>query len=468
MNLIWQLAVCLPLCLTACHPTETRCSPAQPLLVTAMNLASPADLTAVLTRLEAWYAQHVPAVHATLRPGVTEAELDAFEARNDLRLPQAFRTLYRWHDGQDWSVGGVLGLSFMPLNEVEWTRQMWREIAEGETADMNISIYTVSHPTGAIREQYAQRDLLPFLSDGGGNHVALDLAPDVRGRAGQVITTGRDETHRYVLASDLEGFLREYLARLEVGQVTVEKLPGYEGEMWGIRLHDEAGPREDGYYRLADLYPGFGASPARVVQPHPQENDPMPLERSLDRLDAWLAEHYPDLLASLKPGADEADLQAAERRLGRPLPEEVKVFYRRHRAWGKLFGATSIPVGELGRADPEEFGSPDAPGNVVPFNPYPRPTTARDWLPLWQAEQGFIGVNLARYGEVLTFGKAARPRYVLAENLTRFLDRYVRWLEAGLLRRDGLTLRVPDAVGEDGTSGTTDLFPGFGAAPALR
>ncbi|WP_083847419.1 SMI1/KNR4 family protein [Deinococcus gobiensis] len=137
------------------------------------------DLTTVLSRLDAWYLEHVPAIHATLRPGLTDPELDAFERRNELRLPSAFRALYRWCDGQDWSVGGVLGLNFLPLNQVEQERYLWRDIADGEHADMNVTIYTVGHPTGAIREQYAQRDLLPFLSDGGGNHVALDFAPDL-------------------------------------------------------------------------------------------------------------------------------------------------------------------------------------------------------------------------------------------------------------------------------------------------
>ena len=108
-------------------------------------------LADVLSQLDQWYATHLPAVWKTLRPGVSDADLDAFEARTALHLPAAFRTLYRWHDGQDWSVGGVFGLAFMPLAEVEFASMMWRDIAEGDGADINIDIYVVSHPTGAIR-----------------------------------------------------------------------------------------------------------------------------------------------------------------------------------------------------------------------------------------------------------------------------------------------------------------------------
>lgn len=141
-------------------------------------------LTDVLSRLDQWYATHLPAVWTTLRPGVTEADLDAFETRTALQLPEAFRALYRWHDGQDWSVGGVLGLAFMPLAEVEFTSMMWQDIAEGDGADINIDIYVVSHPTGAIREQYASPSVVPLLSDARSNAVALDLAPDLCGQLG--------------------------------------------------------------------------------------------------------------------------------------------------------------------------------------------------------------------------------------------------------------------------------------------
>lgn len=425
------------------------------------------DLMTVLSRLDAWYLQHVPTVHATLRPGLTDPELDAFEIGNELHLPSAFRALYRWHDGQDWSVGGVSRLEFPSMHQVAQARQLWRDIADGECADMNVTIYTVAHPTGAIRKQYAQRDLLPFLSDRGGNHVALDFAPDLRGQAGQVITTGRDETHRYVLAPDLDVFLSRYLNRLERGRVTVERLSGYSPTFWSVRLHDQLGRREDSYHRLADLYPGFGAAPEVVSSSAWQEDEPLPLESALGCLDAWLAQHHPDLLAQLGPGATVNELQAAESRLGRGLPAEVKVLYQRHRTWGHLFGAENISVDELGQADPHGFGPPDAPATVVPFTPFAPETTARDWVPLWVWGQGFIGIDLARHGEIRTFGLSAQPRYVLAESLTRLFDRYVRLLEAGVLRRFGQTLRLPDAEGKDEGDRIEGLFPGFGALPAV-
>lgn len=432
-------------------------------MMTGMGLLL--SLPDVLAKLDGWYATHLPAVHATLRPSVTEADLDDFEICTALKLPAAFRALYRWHDGQDWSVGGVFGLTFMPLAEVERTFTMLQDIPTGDMADININIYVVSHPTGAIREQYIVPGTLPFLSDGGGNHVALDLFPDLRGQSGQVITTGRDEIHRYVLAPDLETFLQTYLARLENGQVTVRALSDYERGMWSSALHDEAGPREEGYFRLAHVYPGFGASPVQVRQPALEEDWPLSLDQALERLDAWLHRHHPDLLAALPAGAADRELRAVEQRIGRDLPKDVKTLYRRHRDWMNLFGARSIPVDELGQAHPVGFGPTDTRDNLYPFNPYETPSGPQDWLPLWEAQEGAIGANLAQYGQVRTFGAQLGVRYVLAENLTRLFDRYVRLLEAGLIWREGASLRVPDITGQAGGSRPEHFFPGFGFSP---
>lgn len=445
-------------------------SQARTIPVIPVQRPAPKDLDEVLSRLDHWYAQYVPTVYKTLRPGVTDAELDAFEHRSGIRLPPDFRTLYRWHDGQNWAYGGVLGLAFDPLNRVESSWQLWAGTAhESETTSINIQIYTVSHPTGAIREQYALTRLVPFLDDGGGNFVALDFTPDVAGKPGQVITTGRDETHRYVLAPDVGTFLRSYLERLEQGQVTVRQLPGYEREMWSTTLTDAAGDASEGYYRLADLYPGFGASPAVRTRPGVNDDDPMSLSEALTRLGGWLSTHHPDLLRQLGAPASASELAAAERRLGHPLPPEVTLLYSKHRDWGQVFGLRSIPIDQLATQNPATFGAVDSQETRQPYSPYDIQSSAADWLPLWVDTQGnYVGLNQKKYGEVLTFGPGIKPRLVVAEHLTLLMDRYVRLLEAGLVRREGGQLLLPDGQGKKQPLNVTTAFSGFGAIPAVR
>ncbi|MXV18314.1 SMI1/KNR4 family protein [Deinococcus xianganensis] len=225
--------------------------------VTPVTLPEPRDLPELLARLDAWVAREVPLHHATLRPGVTDAALDAFEVRQGVTLPEALRALYRWHDG-----GDLFGLKFLSLEHLEFNRVAWAELAADRMTDLDEVV--VSHPPGAIRLLYATGDWLPFLHDGGGNHVAIDLNPGPAGRVGQVITVGPDEDDRYVLASDLDTFLREYLRRLESGRVTVRRLGGYATETWEVRLQEPGGRAPDTYGLLAHLFPGFGAAPERM------------------------------------------------------------------------------------------------------------------------------------------------------------------------------------------------------------
>ena len=224
-------------------------------------------LQIVLERIDAWYAEHVPAIHATLRPGASDSELNALEEHTGLTLPEAFRTLYRWHDGQDWSVGGMFNLLFMPLEHVQISLDNWRDIKR-EMPEINHNVESHSYPLEAIRHLYCSADWLGFLKDGGGNFVGLDFGPGPNGTPGQVVTFGRDELYKYVLAPSSDTFLREYWARLEAGRVTVVSLPGYEGEMWNVQLHDDAGRHKEGYFVLAELFPNFGAAPG-ILDEHP-------------------------------------------------------------------------------------------------------------------------------------------------------------------------------------------------------
>ncbi len=55
----------------------------------------------LIVRLDAYLREHRPAVYATLQPGLSDAELDAWQATlGDLPLPATFKDFYRWRNGQ--------------------------------------------------------------------------------------------------------------------------------------------------------------------------------------------------------------------------------------------------------------------------------------------------------------------------------------------------------------------------------
>lgn len=211
------------------------------------------DLAPVFERLEHWLAQHAPQIHAELEEGASDADLDALELATGHKLPAAYRALYRRH--MYW--GQTFPLDHVPLGHVlhEWL--VWQELE----AEFQETQGHASHPTGAITPQYINLGWIPLLKDWGGNSVGVDLRPGPGGVSGQVITFGRDENAKYVLAGSLEDFLTEYLRRLEAGRVTIYFPDEPPGATEHLSLHDASGEPVETYMMLADLFPGFGASP---------------------------------------------------------------------------------------------------------------------------------------------------------------------------------------------------------------
>ena len=175
------------------------------------------DIAPVLARLDAWYAAHLPPDSYQFNPPATDAQLDAFEHLIGLRVPRAYRQLYRWHDGEDddrW--GHIYGLPLLPLDEAagQWTA--WTEVL----ADLGGDRYAIpggAWPAGAVDPAYINPRWIPLTHDGSGNHIGLDFDPWPGGRVGQVILFGRDEDVKAVLAESLGRFLGWLAGLLESG-----------------------------------------------------------------------------------------------------------------------------------------------------------------------------------------------------------------------------------------------------------
>lgn len=216
------------------------------------------ELTLLFERLERWLAAHAPQIYSELTPGAQDSELDELEALTDQTLPPDFRALYRRHG--DW--GRALRLTHMPLMQVHRDWLMWESLSGEDFASSPEGHF--SFPPGAITPRYINLGWIPFLSDHGGNAVGIDLAPASAGVRGQVITFGRDEREKFVLAHSLGDFLHEYVERLAAGRVKVidENEPDFPSSQ-RLELTNAAGEGVDEYLRLAELFPGFGAVPNR-------------------------------------------------------------------------------------------------------------------------------------------------------------------------------------------------------------
>ncbi len=140
------------------------------------------------TRWEATRADHVPAAPAT------EQEIDATAALLGYPVPQALRQFVALGDGlpfaPDGTYEGLLG-GYQPMS-LAGVRRWWQQDRESARDPFAPLGRVVQRWRGVIRPVHLHPAWVPFADDGGGNVLALDLAPGPQGRPGQVVEQGRD------------------------------------------------------------------------------------------------------------------------------------------------------------------------------------------------------------------------------------------------------------------------------------
>ena len=159
----------------------------------------------LLARMDRWLAAHRPDYYRLLRPGVTDAELDAFEARFGLALPTEFRQLYRWRDGQDPQSSAPLqgNRTFSTFAEVTTTKELMDDLIGSDFDD----------------PAYWRRGWVPFLHNGGGSHLCLDLLAEGGGEVGQLVAFWKRDEDRPVEYPNLEAWLTHLVASMEDGSL---------------------------------------------------------------------------------------------------------------------------------------------------------------------------------------------------------------------------------------------------------
>ena len=210
------------------------------------------EIAPVLARLDEWYAAHLPPDRYVFNPPATEAELDAFERLIGLKLPRAYRQLYRWHDGEnDDRWGHIYGLPLLPLHQAGSQWKTWTDVL----ADFGGNRYEIpggAWPEGAVDPAYINPRWIPLTHDGSGNHIGLDFDPWPRGRVGQVILFGRDEDVKAVLAESLGKFLEWIAGLLESGNFRL----GAEAEELVLRQFRLKAPPSDDFHTGARILLG--------------------------------------------------------------------------------------------------------------------------------------------------------------------------------------------------------------------
>jgi len=161
----------------------------------------------LLKRLERWLATNRPDYLARLQSGVTDALLDAFEAQFSLKLPHAFRELYLWRNGQ--ADGNYKSLQmnrmFSTLESVAETKELLDSMV-GSDFD---------------QPERWRRGWVPFLSNGGGCYLCVDVAAEDGGQVGQLVAFWKADKDRPVEFPSVEAWLADLVESMESGQFEV-------------------------------------------------------------------------------------------------------------------------------------------------------------------------------------------------------------------------------------------------------
>ena len=175
------------------------------------------DIAPTLARLDAWYDAHLARDRYVFNPPASASQLNRFEQLVGIKLPDAYRQLYLWHDGEEndrW--GHIYGQPLLSLRDAAAQWDSWNRVLAQFQNDRYI-VPGGAWPAGAVDPAYSNPHWIPLTHDGSGNHIGLDFDPWPHGRIGQVIIFGRDEDVKAVLSPSLGQFLSWIADLLEAG-----------------------------------------------------------------------------------------------------------------------------------------------------------------------------------------------------------------------------------------------------------
>lgn len=162
-------------------------------------------INALIERMDRWLGKNRPEYCALLLPGASDAELNAFEAQFSITLPPAFRALYAWRNGQSPMSSAPLqgNRSFCSLEEVASAKELLDGMVGSDFDD----------------PRYWRRGWVPFLHNGGGSYLCLDVAAEDGGQPGQVIAFWKSDEDRPIKFPSVEAWLTDLVESMEAGRL---------------------------------------------------------------------------------------------------------------------------------------------------------------------------------------------------------------------------------------------------------
>lgn len=158
------------------------------------------NINQLIERADKLFRERRPEYYSQLQSGADEKTLARAEGYYGFPLPEALRSLYSWKNGQavhcHESFTGIDNLSFMSLEEGMEAHRIFVELERA----------------GEFSAGWWDASWIPFLANGGGDHVCMEVTPD--GRSAGLLWffhdyEGRSEPDLYSIEVILEAAIEE-------------------------------------------------------------------------------------------------------------------------------------------------------------------------------------------------------------------------------------------------------------------
>jgi cell wall assembly regulator SMI1 len=179
------------------------------------------DVEAILGRLKRASVENFPGARTpaeALAPGISLAEIEEFETRRGVKLPDDVTRYFQCANGDAATALELFlpGLYLLPLKLVIEQMEISDECCSQEEAFQDEHCF----PPGAIQGYYCDtKHWIPLAYDFAACSIAIDLAPGPKGKFGQVIVFGKHYMSAYcVVADSWSEFLDDYVSFIEAGE----------------------------------------------------------------------------------------------------------------------------------------------------------------------------------------------------------------------------------------------------------
>ncbi|MFO0881427.1 MAG: SMI1/KNR4 family protein [Gemmataceae bacterium] len=160
----------------------------------SLRSTGPAEIPALLVRLDVWLSRHRDGYHEALLPGATEEDLDSLGQVLGRKVPPELRLWLSWHNGQHEDLLGAFYEAFNLMSAAQ-IAAAWQDRCARHEPDWDSA-------------------WIPFLDDHQDNLLVLD--PGEPGCAVREIWRGQEE--HSIVAPTLRAWLERFVTEVEAGR----------------------------------------------------------------------------------------------------------------------------------------------------------------------------------------------------------------------------------------------------------